>query len=192
MFSKQFNFINKFLPNGWLRLGVTWCLFLASGNVYAQLPIAEEYQVKAVFLYNFASFITWPATTFINSSAPFNICVLGEDPFGEELDFAVEDEAVEGHPVKVQRFRIFQLSVTTCQIVFISQSEKYNLAGLLTQLQQRPILLVSDIAEFVSQGGMVEFFKQGKKVRFLIDRINIKNVRLEISGDLLRIAKLYR
>jgi hypothetical protein len=144
-----------------------------------------------VFLLNFASFITWPSSAFANSSASFNICILGEDPFGVEVDITVENEKIEGHAVVVQRLSNLK-NVASCQIVFISQSEKDNLTTLLTTLQRRPILTVSDIEEFVKTGGMIQFFKQGTKVRFLIDPITVKGVGLQVSGNLLRIAKLYQ
>lgn len=189
--SKQLNF-SPFLRTLWLRLCITSCLFLAGSNVsYADLPIAEEYQVKAVFLLNFASFITWPPSAFASPSAPFNICILGEDPFGVEVDITVENEKIEGHAVAVQRLSNLK-NTTPCQILFISQSEKDNLTNFLTALQQRPILTVSDNDEFVKNGGMIQFFKQGTKVRFLVDPSNVKGVGLQVSGNLLRIAKLYQ
>jgi hypothetical protein len=56
---------------------------------------AEEYRVKAAALYNLARFVSWPASSFPNVSAPLAICVLGEDPFGAQLD-GMEAMAVWG------------------------------------------------------------------------------------------------
>lgn len=174
----------------WLRLGIVLFLPLLSGNVsYAALPIAQEYQVKAVFLYNFANFIRWPQSAFAYSNAPFNICILGDDPFREELDVTVENEHVNKHVVKVQRLNNMT-NVNMCQILFISQSEKSYLTDILTYLQQRPILTVSEIDNFVRQGGMIQFFKRGRRVRFAIDPKTVSEVGLYVSGNLLRIAKI--
>jgi len=46
---------------------------------------AREYQVKAVFLFNFAQFVEWPPTAFPEATAPLVIGVLGADPFGAAL-----------------------------------------------------------------------------------------------------------
>ncbi len=66
-------------------------------------PASFEYKLKAVFLLNFAKFVTWPAAAFADSSAPIQICVIGEDPFGDTLDQVVQGEVVQGHTLSVQR-----------------------------------------------------------------------------------------
>jgi hypothetical protein len=42
-------------------------------------------QIEAVYLYNFSKFVEWPASAKPVKSEPFNICILGEDPFGATL-----------------------------------------------------------------------------------------------------------
>ena len=65
-----------------------WALGAAAppGNTRAQSP---EYQLKAVFLFNFAQFVEWPASAFPKPDTPLGICILGEDPFGSYLDETV-------------------------------------------------------------------------------------------------------
>src|SRR4051812_10850373 len=50
----------------------------------------REYQVKAAFLYNFARFTEWPGGTFAKPKDPLTICVLGQDPFGPDLEETVK------------------------------------------------------------------------------------------------------
>jgi len=178
----------------WLFYGLysVFSVLLLTGKAHtADLPIAEEYQVKAVFLFNFSSYITWPATAFTSPQSPFFICVLGQDPFQTELDVTIEGEKIAGHPVVVQRLSSLNL-VKDCQILFVSQSENSQLANILTYLkyQHRPILTVSDIEGFVEQGGIIQFFKNGKKVRFMIDHQAAKDSGLWVSGNLLSIAEV--
>lgn len=178
----------------WLSYGLYSVLsvLLLTGKAHtANLPVAEEYQVKAVFLFNFSSYITWPATAFTSPQSPFSICILGQDPFQTELDMTVEGEKISGHPVVIQRLNTLNL-VDNCQILFVSQSENSQLTNILTYLkyQRRPILTVSDIENFVEQGGMIQFFKNGKKVRFMIDHQAAKNAGLWVSGNLLSIAEV--
>src|ERR1700756_4784994 len=45
-----------------------------------------EYAVKAAYLYKFTPFVEWPASAFAGPGSPFNVCVLGDDPFGPALD----------------------------------------------------------------------------------------------------------
>src|SRR5688572_23028343 len=108
---------------GFLRAAA---LFLASLWLSAAAgtaaPAPSEYQLKAVFLFNFAQFVEWPAQSFESANAPFVIAVVGEDPFGEYLDTAVRGETVLGHPLVIKRYSSVS-EVEPCQILYISDSE---------------------------------------------------------------------
>ena len=58
----------------------------------AQTTPSPEYQVKAVFLFNFAQFVDWPSKAFPEPQTPLVIGVVGEDPFGPYLDETVRGE----------------------------------------------------------------------------------------------------
>ena len=67
-----------------LIVAVAGLLFAVSSVLAEQKP--NEYQVEAVYLYNFGRFVEWPAKVAATKSDAFTICVLGEDPFGTALD----------------------------------------------------------------------------------------------------------
>jgi hypothetical protein len=192
MFLKT-NFISSFGSFIFKWLQLTLILFMLShGSVsYAAPPIAPEYQVKAVFLYNFANFIRWPRTAFSNSHAPFNICILGDDPFQQDIDATVENEQVHRHAVKVKRLNN-RFNTDGCQILFISRSKAAHFTRILNLIRKRPILTVSDIDDFVARGGMIQFFKYRKRIRFYIAPDTLKESELRASGNLLRVAKIVR
>ena len=100
-FVKQ-NLIIFNLP--YLRIFLIILLFLCGWNSsQAGLPIAKEYQIKSVFLYNFSHFVTWPQTAFRSKNAPFNFCIWGEDLFKRGIDLAVKNESVNSLQIKVSR-----------------------------------------------------------------------------------------
>ena len=165
-------------------------LWLGNVSQAAGLPIVEEYQVKSVFLFNFAKFIKWPNTVFSDSQAPFYICIIGEDPFKQAIDITIENESIRGHSVLIERLDNVENS-ESCQILFISQSEENNLASIFKYLQQFPVLTVSDMDSFAEQGGMIQFVKLGKKIRLLINPEKAKAAGLQISANLLRVAKIF-
>ena len=49
---------------------------LVSGLATSAAETSPEYQVKAVFLFNFAQFVEWPPQSFEDAAAPFIIGVL--------------------------------------------------------------------------------------------------------------------
>lgn len=151
--------------------------------------VFSEYQIKAVFLYNFAQFVEWPAAVFANEAAPLVIGVLGDDPFGAQLDAAVKEEKLGQRPLEIRRFRRVE-EIATCHILFICRSESARLERIISSLQGRSVLTVSDMDEFTRRGGMIRFLTENKKVRMRINPEAAKRVGLTISSKLLRPAEI--
>lgn len=149
----------------------------------------SEYQLKAVFLFNFAAFVEWPGNAFAAPDAPFTICVLGDDPFGENLDAAVRGESVAGHPLAVKRYRSAR-EVEACQILFIGGSELGQLDSILSGLGGRSILTVSDIARSAERGAIIQFANDRNRVRLRINVAAARSAGLTLSSKLLRPAEI--
>ena len=166
--------------------GLALALLIAAGPLCAA---PSEYQVKAVFLFNFAQFVEWPAQSFTGPAAPLTLCVVGEDPFGAQLDDAVKGESVNGHPLNVQRYRTAS-EIGDCQILFIGPSEQPRLDAILAGLNDRAILTVSDIEGSAERGAIIQFASEQKRLRL---RINVEKARkagLTLSSKLLRPAEI--
>jgi hypothetical protein len=160
---------------------------LLSPTMAAAAP--GEYQVKAVFLFNFSRFVEWPASAFPNASAPFVVGVFGHDPFGADLDEVVKGENVNGRPLVVRRVQS-AAEAGECQILFIHQSEDKRLDELLTALDHRSTLTVSDLPGAAQRGVMIRLVTEAGKIRL---RINVESARaadLTISSNLLRSAEI--
>jgi hypothetical protein len=166
-------------------------LLLPNVLLFGQTSFSDvkEYQVKAAFLYNFTQFVEWPPSTFSEPEGPLVIGILGKDPFGNFLDETVRGENVNGHPLRVTRFKNLE-DVKDCHILFISDSEKDNLKAILDKVRTQPILTVGDFNNFARQGGIIRFITEDRRTRL---RINIEAARLAnlaISSKLLRLAEI--
>jgi YfiR/HmsC-like len=175
------------LGRGKRSSGLAALFLAAAAKLQAQAPPAE-YQVKAVFLYNFARFVDWPAKAFPDAQGPLIIGVLGDDPFGSYLDETVRGEKVHGRPLVVQRFRRGG-DYRNCQVLFISRSETDRLDQELAALKGRSILTVSDMEDFESRGGMIRLSTEKGKVRLHINLDGVRSAGLAISSKLLRVAE---
>jgi hypothetical protein len=154
--------------------------------VRAWSTAATEYQVKAAFLFNFAKFVEWPPNAFPNTDTPFVIGVLGQDPFGANLDEAVRDERINNRPLLVQRYRSVS-EIKQCHVLFIGRSESDRMDSIVSSLKHRKILTVTD-ANGGNGGIVIRFVNEGNKIRFKIDIQAAKTASLTISSKLLRLA----
>jgi hypothetical protein len=166
-------------------LGVT-ALF-SSQMLSASTPGFEprEYQIKAVFLFNFAQFVEWPETAFADAHSPLVVAILGENPFGNALDETIHGERLNGRSLTVIRSTRVE-DILTCHILFVSRSEAGRLDEILSALKGRSILTVSDIEGFSRQGGMIQFVTENNKVRLRINNDAARSAGLTISSKLLR------
>ena len=163
-------------------------LLIAAGLLGAAAPVSE-YQLKAVFLFNFAQFVEWPPAALPRENAPFVIGVLGKDPFGADLDDVVRGETVSRHPLAVARYHNVA-EVRDCQILFIAASELAQLEGILTALKGRSILTVTDAEGPTVRGVMIGLVRQDNRIRLRIDLQASKASNLTISSKLLRPAEI--
>ena len=183
-------FAPRWAKGGLKTLSAAWFVIsalLLSGTLQAAAP--TEYQLKAVFLFNFAQFVDWPQESFPEAQMPLVIGVLGEDPFGTYLDEIVSGETVNNRRLEIQRYRRVD-EMKTCHILFISQSESKRLEQIVADLKGRSILTVSDAVGFARYGGMIRFVTEKNKLRLRINLEAAAAANLTISSKLLRPAEI--
>jgi YfiR/HmsC-like len=168
-----------------LLTGVVLCSLVAG----TRGQVATEYQIKAAFLFNFAKFVEWPPSSFSNASAPLRICVLGRDPFGDELRNITKDKTVNGRRLEVDQGIDLQVA-KTCHILFIAASETARLKQIFESMHGTDALTVGDTKGFVEQGGMINFVLENNRVQFEVNSKAAEQGGLKISSKLLSVAKL--
>ncbi|PYV95690.1 MAG: DUF4154 domain-containing protein [Acidobacteria bacterium] len=167
-----------------LALAVLWGL---TGILFLHAQASPtEYQVKAAYLYNFGKFVEWP-TRGTTSESSFNICVLGQDPFGSTFGSTLGGENIKGKSVLLKRIPNAQEAVG-CHILFISSSEEPRLKEILAALDKTSVLTVSDMPQFTRRGGMIQFVMDANRVRFEVNLTSAERTGLTVSSQLLKVA----
>jgi YfiR/HmsC-like len=166
-------------------------LLLASNSGFGEEPSLTKYQIEAVFLFNFAKYVDWPATAFPNTNAPITIGVLGTDPFGDNLQHDVEGKTINGRAFIVKHLAA-DSDFSGCQILFISNSEVSRLEGILGKAGTMPILTVGEDEQFAQKNGVISFVLKDGKVRLEIDLVTARKAGLTISSRLLSVADVVK
>lgn len=165
-------------------LGLLLGLML-TGTLPAQA--SREYDIKAVFLYNFVAFVEWPAAARPGPGAPIIIGILGRDPFGAVLDEVVAGEKLKGHPLEVRRYRTPEAALEA-HILYISTSETWRLGEILRVLRSRPVLTVADVPQTALASEAIITFSTGNRVELRVNPAAAQQAGLSISSKLLRVA----
>ncbi|MEO8657033.1 MAG: YfiR family protein [Bryobacteraceae bacterium] len=149
----------------------------------------DEYEVKAFFLFHFAKYVEWPASSFKNGTDPIVICILGENPFGGALERAIAGKLVEGHPFVVRQIATAQQPVS-CHILFVGSAERKRFHSIASSLKNSGVLTVGEFQGFTTDGGVINFKLDEGKVRFEINQEAAERAGLHISSRLLSLAQV--
>jgi len=168
----------------WTRLLCAFLLATPCAGVRAAPP--TEYEVKAAFIHNIAKFVEWPVA--LPASGRARLCLLGDDPSGGTFD------VLQGKQVDKANWEVVKVdagsSLKACRVLFIAASERADLGRILAGMADSPVLTVGDTAGYAERGVMVNFYPEGSRVRFEINRAAAARARLVISSQLLRLARL--
>lgn len=156
------------------------CGLVCSPLSHADTPPIDEYKIKAGYLFNFTKFITWSEENMVT----FNICILGNDPFGELID-PIEQRLAFNRPIKLIRLTTISKELH-CHIVYVSAGVNAKSLGLTA----KNMLTVGEDANFIAQGGMIAFVKQQDKIKLQINLKPLQQNGLKISAKLLEVSEL--
>lgn len=177
------------------RAACFWAALFVSLPPALRLPLraqpllepVQEYQLKAAFLYNFAKFVDWPAPA-TDAMEPLVVVVFGRDPFGPVLENALWGKTIHNRPLVVRRASRVE-EVMPCHVLFVGAQERRRLPQALAAVEGAPVVTVSEIEDFLEQGGTVQFVRDGNKLRFEINLGAARRSGLSISSKLLNLAR---
>lgn len=166
------------------RLILLLMLILGAPGTWAE-PV-PEYDMKAAFIYNFASFTEWPEPIVGN----FNICIFGDDPIAPSLD-AIEGKLVQGAHLTVVRITT-TIQARQCHLLYFSEPGRSNARRILNGLAELPILTVTGDNDQEGVGAMISMTLENRKLTFDINYEAARRAHLNLSSKMLRLAQRVR
>lgn len=163
------------------RLSLIVLTALAFAFVQPAVAQTSQEEVKATFVYRFASFVTWPESAFGDAAAPIRICVIGAAPFARSLQ-----RATAGQRAGARGFEVSQLAnanqIGACHAVYVAGERT---EATLAQARRLAVLTITDGG---SERGVIHFALVDDRVRFYIDDARAAESRLSIDPRLLNLA----
>lgn len=163
------------------------CVTAHVSAIFAQGETLTEYHIKAAFLYNIAKFVQWPPGELGDTASPFNLCVVGIEPFISMRE-TLTGKRIQGHEVVVRRVEQID-TAGNCQMLFVSATENATSDALLTEMNH-PVLTVGETPDFIKRGGIINLKTINNKIRFEIERFAGERNGFKFSAQLLKLAIL--
>lgn len=157
----------------WLLLGILLT------NIFLVTTVFASDAKKAEYLVTFAHHIQWSHKPTI-----LHYCVIGSANVASQLKKQINNKKTIKNRKLV--FRNAPKNFVGCEVAFIGTETKSNIKSLLNSIPSK-VLTVSDIDNFLSEGGMIVFF--GKKPYFQIHHGRAKQAGIIINSQLMRMSR---
>lgn len=168
------------------RCGLLLGLLVLLAGTSVQARGEDEYAVKAAFLIHFMNFVQWPEQSFQQPDDPFNLCVVGGNPFGKSIE-PIARKTAQGRPI-----RLIQDpkggNGTRCQVVYIAGESDEQVRAFLDTWAEPGVLTISDVAGFADMGGVIGYKMINNKVRFRLNDQAAEDAKLQVSVKLRKVA----
>jgi hypothetical protein len=146
-----------------------------------------ERQVKAAYLYKFASYVEWPDGAFPRQDSPLVIGIIGADDMADELENMIAGHTVNGRTIVARKLKSGD-HLAGLHILFIGDLNKPHLAELFSAVKNKPVLTVTESEETHALGSMINFVITDDRVRFEVNLAPVNASGLRISARMLAAA----
>ena len=154
-------------------------------------------KIKTAYLLNFISFSRWPQKEKPDTLSPIHITIIGDESYTQTLKAALPDNRLGNRPISIKSIQHTAFSdlsdtvkqtITNSHLLYVRQLDYTNFSKLLTLQKPVPFLLVGDLKDFASNGGMIGFRVSQSKVRFEINPHRIRNSNVQVSSKVMRLG----
>ena len=142
-----------------------------------------EEEVKAGFILNFIRF-----TEFPSAKSEIRLCIAGGGSLYEVFQ-KLEGKDVGGALLKVEQLSHSEVR-PACDVVFIPRATAAGEDQILARFAGQPVLTVGETPQFLSDGGIINFYPENSKLRFEISLNALEKSGLHLSSKLLSLARL--
>ncbi len=173
-----------------MRLGVPiaglskrWAVALVVSLI---VPIANadvavtEAELKTAYLMNIARFAQWPSSDHIA------MCVFDSSSIYQQVRGLDNAQIADGRRIKI---RVNPSEPSECQLLYWDNASMLGKSAIRDALDFPGMLVVSDVANALDRGAVIQFFLRGNKLRFSINAELLKKADYKVSSKLLRLAR---
>lgn len=167
----------------WLLSAVFWLWALSASAVASE---DAEVNLKAMFIARFAQFTQWPPPP----QTVFHYCVALDHNMFNAIN-ALQVRSPAGEPVKLTLIRR-PAQAKPCQLLVMTLSDRQQLQHWADGLASMPMLIVADNAEAFRTVATIGLVSEPDGMTFRINQTAARERGLELSSQLLKLAREVR
>ncbi|WP_413999821.1 YfiR family protein [Flavobacterium sp. W1B] len=158
-------------------LGVIFIIMV--GNILSAQENANEYEMKAQFLYRFIDYVSWKN---YSKNQLFKIAVLDQSPITPLLTAITRNKKIE-----IKEYKNLN-EIESCNILFVPYNSNISIEAVLSEFSEKPILIVTERNGYGKKGAHMNFIMIDNKLKFEVNLKAINKSGIGISSFLLQHA----
>lgn len=143
----------------------------------------SDYRIHSVFLYNFTKYFNWKE----DNSHAFVIAILGNSIIKSELEKRFIGKTVNNKQVQVREFKSVE-DISDCHILFLPALQSHKIDAVLTKIQGKSTLLVTDMEGLGKKGSSINFIEVDGKLRFELNKAALQSSGIRASSEIERLS----
>ncbi len=147
---------------------------------------ANEYELKAAFVYRLMSFVEWPGDVLGDH---LTVGFVGEGPMGDALTRSLQGKRIGSRPIEVRVVRTTG-DMRDCNVLVVSYSDASRTRQAVAGIKDASVLTIGDGEGFARMGGVVALVPREGTFQLAINPQAAARARIKISSKLLTMAKL--
>lgn len=149
---------------------------------------ADEYAVKAAFIYNFSKYVEWENKS-LSSNEVFKLRVYQKSEIESHLKDVLKDKKIQGKKVDIGNIKDCS-TIEGIQILFIPEQVNLDEFKLIvSKFQRKNTLIISEKKGRLEYGAGINFLEISNKIKFEINLNALKTNNLKASSQLLKLAE---
>ncbi len=142
----------------------------------------SEAAVKAAYLFHFCGYVEWP-----EARESLTIGVLEGRDIAAELKRLLSGRTIGGRIAHVREMQAKD-NLDAIQVLYVGPDAMNSLASLALKARDRHVLLVSDFANGLEDGAIINFIETDRRIRFEISQRAADDAGIKLSSRLLSAA----
>ena len=147
---------------------------------------ANEYELKAAFVYRLMSFVDWDQHS---PTHPVVVGFAGEGPMPEALSKLLRGQHVGTLTIDVREVRS-PGELRKCDVLMVSFDNDTRTRETLAHVKDAPVLTIGEGEAFVKQGGIVALVPRDNTFQLAVNLRAAERAHVKLSSKLLAVAKL--
>ena len=174
-----------------IRILIGFFIFSFLTSLPAHARVEDLAKTETAFIYQFTKYIDWPRAITDSQNGDFVISIVGNSPILKPLEELARLKTIKGKKITLQVYPD-GTSVEKSNIVIIALPDEPLLQQTLKKTRGTSALIISHAPHFGKKGSMINFFMEQDQLRFEVNLEAIKKEQIEISSQLLNLARLVK